>query len=170
MWVWLGPLLGVLVIGCVLAMAAFVRFFSNAADAGGVRVSNNIPHSAFDHLARRKLLQPGETVLAYYDATLNGDGSEIAVVTTERLVYFKEGRTTAFTLADVTNVTHRTEPLLGDIIAAQSDSGETLEVDIAPLNDGALFLIALENAWKKKRPSAAATPSGAPSTAASHVP
>jgi hypothetical protein len=170
MWIWLGPLLGVLVIGCILAMAAFVRFFSHAADASGVRVSNNIPALAYDHLKRRNLLQPDEKVLAYYDATMNGDGSEIAAVTNERLVYFKDGRATAFVLTDVATVTHRTEPLLGDIIEARSDAGDTLEVDIAPLNDGPLFLDALESAWKKKRPTAATTPSSAPSTAASHAP
>jgi len=137
-------------------MFAFVRFCSRAADAGGVRVSNDIPASAYEHLASRKLLLPGEKVLAYYDATLAGDGSEVAMVTVDRLVYFKEGRTTAFALSDITDVRHRTEPLIGDIIEADSESGETMKVEIAPLNDGPVFLSTLETAWKKKRPSAPA--------------
>lgn len=153
MWVWLGPLVGVLAIGCVFAMVSFVRFCGRATDAGGVRVSNDIPASALDHLDKRKVLVPGEKVLAYYDATIGGDGSEVAMVTSERLVYFKEGRTTAFVLVDIADVRHHTEPLIGDVIEVTSDSGEAMKVEIAPLNDGPLFLSTLEAAWKKKRPA-----------------
>jgi hypothetical protein len=161
-WVWLGPLLGVLVLGCVLGMVAFARICGRAADAGGVRVSNDIPAIALERLENHKLITPGEKVLAYYDATIVGDGSEMAMVTAERLVYLKDNRPTAMALADIADVRHHTEPLVGDVIEAQSDSGEAIKIEIAPLNDGPLFLSTLETAWKKKRPPAATPPTHSP--------
>jgi len=163
-WVWLGPLVGVLVLGCFFAMIAFVRFCGRAADAGGVRVSNDIPAIALERLANRKVLGPGEKVLAYYDATIGGNGSEVAIVTDERLVYIKDSRTTALALADIADVRHHTEPLVGDVIEAQADSGQAMKIEVPPLNDGPLFLSTLETAWKKKRPAApaASAPAHAP--------
>jgi hypothetical protein len=158
-WIWLGPLVGVLVVGCFFAMLAFVRFCGRAADAGGVRVSNDIPAVALERLDKRKVLNPGEKVLAYYDATLGGTGSEVAIVTDERLVYLKDGRTTALALADIADVRHHSEPLVGDVIEAQADSGQAIKVEVPPLNDGDVFLSTLQTAWKKKRPAAAARPS-----------
>jgi hypothetical protein len=55
----------------------------------------------------------------------------------------EDGRTTAFALGDVVDVRHHTESLEGDIIEAQTDSGE--EIEIAPLDDGPT----LESARKK---------------------
>jgi hypothetical protein len=151
-WVWLGPLLGVLVIVCILAMVSFVRFVSRSSEASGVRVSNDVPASALERLQKRKLLQPGERLLAYYDATISGDGSELAMVTSERLVYYVDRRTTALALAEIADISHRTQPLVGDVIDATSDSGEAIHVEIAPMNDGPLFLSTLQAAWRTKRP------------------
>jgi hypothetical protein len=162
MWIWLGPLVGVLVVLCVVMMAASLRAWSRSSEAGGVRVSNGIPSSALEHLEQRKLLQPGEKVLAYYDATVSGDASELAMVTSERLVYYVDRRATALALADIADVRHHTEPLIGDVIDAATDSGDAIHVEIAPLNDGPLFLSTLEAAWKKKRPAPVAKPKAAP--------
>jgi hypothetical protein len=156
MWIWLGPLVGVLGIGCILAMVAFVRFWGRASDAGGVRAPNEVPAAALERLEKRKILDPGERIVAYYDATLPGDGSELAMVTTERLVYFNAGRTTALQLGEIADVRHHSEPLIGDVIDVQSDSGETMKVEIAPLNGGDFFLSSLQTAWKRKRVSRAA--------------
>jgi hypothetical protein len=161
MWIWLGPLLGVLVVGCIVAMGLFVRVFSRASEATGVRGANEVPPSALERVEKRKLLAPGEKIVAYYDATVSGDGSEIAMVTTDRLVYFNTGRTTSLSLANIADVRHHSEPLIGDVIEVQSDSGEAMKVEIAPLNGGDFFLSSLETAWKKKRP-AATSGAGAP--------
>jgi hypothetical protein len=155
MWVWLGPLLGVLVVFCLFAMYSAVRYCGRASEASGVRGSNDVPPAALDRLERRHVLLPGETIVAYYDATLGGDGTEVAIVTTQRLVYLNSGRTTALPLADIADIRHHEEPLVGDVIEAQGDSGETIRVEIAPLNGGDFFFSSLDAAWKKKRPAAA---------------
>jgi hypothetical protein len=144
-------LLAVVGIGAVFGMVSIARFCGSAAEAGGVRVSNDIPASALRRLDEKKLLGPGEKVLAYYDATLSGDGSEIAMVTSERLVYLKERRTTALALADIEDVKHHEESLIGEVIDATGDSGEVIHIEVAPMNDGPLFTSTLESAWKKKR-------------------
>jgi hypothetical protein len=159
MWIWLGPLVGVLGIGCLFAMFAYVRFCARAADAGGVRAANEVPAEALARLERDKVLATGETLIAYYDATIAGDGSEVAMVTSDRLVYVNGGRTTALKLVEIADVQHHTESLLGDIIEARDDSGATLRVVVAPLNGGDFFVSSLQDAWKKKRPSAKASAS-----------
>jgi hypothetical protein len=150
-WLWLGPLLGFAGLLSVVAFVSFVRFCGQAAEAGGVLAGNEVPKTALDRLEKKHILLPGEKLISYYDTTISGDASEIALLTSERLVYVKEGRTTAFALGDIADVRHRTEPLTGDIIEAQTDSGDLMKIEIAPLNDGPTFLGALEAARKSKR-------------------
>ncbi|HEY8089088.1 MAG TPA: hypothetical protein VIF09_14615 [Polyangiaceae bacterium] len=157
-WIWLGPLLGVLVVGCLFAMVSFVRFCSRASDASGVRAANEVPARVMDGLEHGGVLGPGETVVVYYDATIAGDGSEVAMVTSERLLYRNAGRTTAMKLAEIADVHHHEEPLTGDVIEATSDSGATMKVEIAPMNGGDFFLRSLRTAWKSKRGDAASAP------------
>jgi hypothetical protein len=153
-WIWLGPLLGVLGVSCLLGMFAFVRFCARANDASGVRASNEVPATALERLERDKVLEPGETIVAYYDATIGGDGSEVAMITSDRLVYRKSGRTTALKLAEIADVRHHQEPLTGDVIEAFADSGAAMKIEIAPMNGGEFFLTTLKTAWKTKRPDA----------------
>jgi hypothetical protein len=135
-------------------MVAFVRFCSRASDASGVRAANEVPARVMDGLEHAGVLAPGETVVVYYDATIAGDGSEVAMVTSERLLYRNAGRTTAMKLAEIADVRHHDEPLTGDVIEATSDSGATMKVEIAPMNGGDFFLRSLRTAWKAKRPDA----------------
>src|SRR3954451_24160955 len=108
-WIWLGPFLGFVGILFLVAMVSLLRFCSRAADAGGVRASNEITTAILDGLEQKKVLLPGEKVLAYYDVTVAGDASDLAMVTSERLVYVKDGRTTAMALADIADVKSRNE-------------------------------------------------------------
>jgi hypothetical protein len=158
MWIWLGPLLGVLVVFCVFAMVSGLRYCARASDASGVRASNEVPASAIARLEKQRVLLPGESIVAYYDGTLGGDGTEVAMVTTERLVSINGARVTALALADVVDVRHHTEPITGDVIEAQGDGGQTIKVEVAPLNGGDFFFSSLDAAWKKKRPAGATPP------------
>ncbi len=139
-------------------MVAFVRFCSRASDASGVRAANEVPARVMDRLEQEKALLPGETLIVYYDATIAGDWSEAAMVTSERLVYHNAGRTTAMRLADIADVRHHEESLTGDVIEVTSDTGAAMKVEIAPMNGGDFFLRSLKTAWKAKRPDAAVGP------------
>ena len=150
-WKWLGPLLGVLGLFAIGTLIAGMHYCGRAMDAGGVHAANDLPASALEGIVERKILRPGEKILSYYDASITGDGSDVAMVTTERLVYLKDGRVTAVALADIVKVDHRTESLTGDVIEAQTASGEIIKIEIAPMNSGPTFLAALELARGSKR-------------------
>lgn len=150
-WIWLGPFLGFVGVVSLVAMVALIKFCNQMGESAGVLASNEIPATVMSSLEKKHLLSPGEKVLVYYDATISGDMSEVAMVTSERLVYVNEGRTTSMNLADISDIKSRNEGLVGDIIEATSDSGELIKVEVAPMNGGPTFLSALESARKTKR-------------------
>jgi hypothetical protein len=115
----------------------------------GVKMANEMDPYALDYLAKHQILNSSERLVCYYDATVSMDGSESAIVTTERLIYHKDGRTTALALTDVTDIQHHYESLVGDVIVATSSSGESMKIEVAPLNGGETFLAALRNVLKQ---------------------
>jgi hypothetical protein len=137
---------GVIVLGIV---ALFAWLLSGP--ESGVKMANEMDQYALDYLERHQLLNTNERLVCYYDVTLSMDGSEAAILTTERLLYHKAGRTTALLLGEVVDVQHHYESLIGDVIVAQTASGEMMKIEIAPLNGGETFLHALNGAWQQAR-------------------
>jgi len=125
---------------------------------GGVKLANEMDDYALQHLEEHKVLNATEKLIAYYDVTISMTGDESAIVTNERVLYHKQGRTTALSLADVTDVQHRYESLIGDVIVVQGASGESMKIEIAPLNGGETFLNALRKAWGQAAPGRQAPP------------
>lgn len=136
---------------CVLLIGGCVAYVIIAPE-GGVRLGNNMEDYALKHLAKNNVLGQGENLLAYYDVTMRMDGSEAAILTDQRVVYFKGGRITAIPLADVTDVKHRQETLTGDVIEVYGTSGQAMVIEIAPLNDGETFWNQLVNITREKSP------------------
>lgn len=116
-------------------------------DAGGTELPYQM--SADDKTNIAPHLGPGEEVRVYYDATISLDGSEFAAVTNQRVMYFGNGSVTAIPVGDVTGVSHREEGLIGDIIDVTGTGGQRLRIEIAPLNDGPLFLDVLRQVTGK---------------------
>lgn len=144
--------IGVALLGGVVA--AFVWLASGP--ESGVKMANEMDQYALDYIERHQLLTPDEKLVCYYDVTLSMDGTEAAILTTQRLLYHKGGRTTALLLAEVADVEHHYESLIGDVIVARTTSGEVMKIEIAPLNGGESFLRALNSAWQQARGAAAA--------------
>jgi hypothetical protein len=63
----------------------------------------------------------------------------------------KDGKSTAVPLQDITDIRHRSEGLIGDVIEIQSQSGVPMKIEIAPLNQGETFLNALRDAWERSK-------------------
>ncbi|MEM9189455.1 MAG: hypothetical protein AAGF12_09785 [Myxococcota bacterium] len=104
---------------------------------GGVRYANTMEAYAIEYLADHRILEPGESVVAYYDATISLDGTEAAVLTNRRVLWHSEVTgTTAIVLEDVTNVRHYSDPVLGIVMDVSSADGRTLHIEIAHLNGG----------------------------------
>ncbi len=114
---------------------------------GGVELPNQM--SSNDHTHADKLLKPGEQIRAYYDATIALNGNEAAMVTDQRVVYVIDGRTTDIALADVTAVDHTKDKLTGDVIDVHGTGGQRMRIEIAPFNDGDLFVQILKEATGK---------------------
>jgi hypothetical protein len=109
---------------------------------------------ALDYLAKNNLLNPGEEILAYYDVTMAMDGTEAAILTKDRVMYHKQGRTTEVRIQEVKDVRHRYESLIGDVIEIEDAAGRILKIEIAPFNQGETFRNALMSAWRAAKPQA----------------
>ncbi|MES2644170.1 MAG: PH domain-containing protein [Myxococcota bacterium] len=131
----------------LVALALSLLACAGMSRESGVCLPNQLDETARGYIRDKQLLQEGEDVRAYYDTTVSLDGSEIALVTDKRIVYHKEGVTTAFALADVTNI-ERSEVALGDAFIVTTRDGQMLQVEIAALNGGDTWERALDGAWK----------------------
>ncbi len=129
--------------------ASLVAFSLACGDgsSGGVEVPNQMSAGDREHAAA--VLKPGESVRAYYDATISLDGTEIAMVTDQRVVYVLDKNVTEIPLADVTDVVHSSDTISGDVIDVKGAGGQRLRVEIAPMNDGQVFLEVLHEATGK---------------------
>lgn len=132
---------------CIIGGAAAI-FWLITSPEGGVRMSNEMEQYALDYIAEHNLLRETEEIIAYFDVTISLNGSEAAILTTERVIYHKGDRTTSIDLKDIGDIEHRYEGIIGDIIEVSGKSGTRLKIEIAPLNQGESFYNALIDAWE----------------------
>ncbi len=111
---------------------------------GGTRYANNMERYALRHIQEHRLLEPGESIVAYNDASLSLDGSQSVIVTDRRLVYHFQGTTSSIALAEIAQIEHVDEGAMGDVIDVFGSGGEHIHIEIAPWNGGPAFLAALE--------------------------
>lgn len=144
-----------LLIGCavvgggMLAVVVGLVVWLASQPESGVKLTNEMDQYALDYLAEHQLLEPGEELLAYYDATLSMDGTEAAILTARRVMYHANGQTFSIPLEEIADVRHRYQGLTGDIIEIESGSGQVMKIEIAPMNSGETFRDVLMSAWKR---------------------
>lgn len=114
----------------------------------GVSLANDMAPYAVTYLEDHQILNDTESLIAYYDVTISMTGREAAILTDQRVIYHKDPQTTSIDLADVVDVHHRRETLIGDIFEIVPDEGLPIIIEIAPLNGGETFKNALERAVK----------------------
>jgi len=153
---------GGMTLAAILGMGACIAFFATGPESG-VKLPHEMDQYALDYLAEHQLLEPGEELRAYYDATVSMDGTEAAILTDRRVMHHSEGATTSIYLTDIVEVDHRQEGLIGDVIEVVGPQGQALRIEIAPLNDGPAFARALQRARDalSSEAATAAEPSGA---------
>jgi hypothetical protein len=142
----------VFVLGVILFLAGCYLLLSGP--AGGVKMSNEMNEYATKYLSDHKILGADEELVAYYDVTIAMDGSEAAILSTKRIIYHKAPGGDAIDLADIADIKHRKETLIGDVIEIYSQSGKSMKIEIAPLNQGETFLSALELGWENAKVAA----------------
>jgi hypothetical protein len=145
----LGGLLGTC--GVVVGLMAVG---ASADHQGGVILGAQVPEPTVQELKARNLLKADEALLAFHDATVRLDMSEVTLVTSSRVVHANGDTATAMQLVDVTKISHHTEGLLGDIIELTGEDGRSMRIEIAPLNGGESCVNILEAAWQKHHPEA----------------
>ncbi len=128
--------------------AACIIWFA-AQPEGGVRAANQMEKYATAHLKEHGLLEAGEKLVVYYDVTFALDGTEAAILTDRRLLYHKDGNTEAIGLAEIESMASWDEGLIGDVIDAVAKDGTHMRIEIAPLNGGRSFIMALESQLKR---------------------
>ncbi|MFW9998467.1 MAG: PH domain-containing protein [Candidatus Odinarchaeota archaeon] len=146
-------LIGCGIVGAVMGLVCLVGFIGfmvwlATSPEGGVTMGNEIETYALEYIAEHNLVRESEDIIAYYDATIALDGSEAAILTTERVIYHKDDRTTWIELKDIEDIQHRNEGLVGDIIEVKGQAGKRLKIEIAPFNQGESFYNALIDAWE----------------------
>ncbi|MBX3197853.1 MAG: hypothetical protein KF894_06885 [Labilithrix sp.] len=149
LWVVLGVvLLGLGTCGGVVGLAVL----GSQMEPGGVMVGSAIPAAKRAALVERGLCGESERLIAFYDGSLSLDLSEVALVTTDRVVFAKDAEVSAIPLASVVSIDHRVEGIIGDVIVVAADDGDRIRIEVAHLNDGVTFLDALEDEARKSRP------------------
>ncbi|MBN2910282.1 hypothetical protein JQC72_12300 [Polycladomyces sp. WAk] len=140
--------LGVAVNGLISGVTSFLEM------EPGVKLANEVDARTLQTLRQRHLLQQGEELIAYYDRSLDMDGSEIALLTSNRLVYDKRGRITSVPLGEIQDITFGQ---YSDIdgkwqrIEVKYRDFHRMKVEFAPLEGGDVFYRALKDVWQAKR-------------------
>ena len=112
---------------------------------GGTRLAPQMEEYATIYLENHNILDPGEKLVAYYDATIALDGSEAVILTKQRLIYHLNGENNIVYLNQINNIKERDDGLAGTAFEIYTTDGNYTEVLIAPLNGADTFKNALEN-------------------------
>ena len=120
-----------------LPLALFLISSCDLENPGGVLTNNQLPASVIEFFDNTDILE-NEEIIAYYDVTIALDNSESAILTNKNLIYYKYGRITRFPLSSIVSV--EAEDCFGLCIVATTRDDRVMEIEIAPLNGGDLFL------------------------------
>ena len=146
---------GLLLIG-ILAVVGIFAWLASGPN-GGVKLRNEMEAYATQYLEKHKVLEPQEEVVAYYDETISMDGTEAAILTNKRVVYHKDGKSQSISIGEISNITHRYESLVGDVIEVTGKTGDVIKIEIAPMNQGETFKNVLMDRWEKSKQPASAS-------------
>ena len=120
-----------------LPLALFLISSCDLENPGGVLTNNQLPASVIEFFDNTDILE-NEEIIAYYDVTIVLDNSESAILTNKNLIYYKYGRVERFPLSSIVSV--EAEECFGLCIVATTRDDRVMEIEIAPLNGGDLFL------------------------------
>jgi len=146
-----------ILIGCGLLGAVFFALivagvvWLATGPEGGVRTSNDMEDYATDYLEKHRILDPSEDLIAYYDHTMTMDGTEAVILTSKRLIYHKRGRNDSINLADIDDINHRNDGIIGDVFEVFATSGKIMKFEIALWNGGETFKNILMRTWQRAK-------------------
>ena len=154
---WILAIVGV-VLFCFCGLPLGFVAWSASLPESGVRAGNQLDSKTKALVQKKAHLVDGEEIVSFYDTTLKVNGSECAVLTNKRVIYWTTDSISDLNVEEIESITHEDVPLEGDVITVTDVSGRLMKIEIAPLNDGITFLRALERLTGKKA-NGKATPS-----------
>ena len=120
-----------------LPLVIFLISSCDLENPGCVQTNNQLPASVIEFFDKTDILE-NEQIIAYYDVTIALDNSESAILTNKNLIYYKYGRVVRFPLNSIVNI--EAEDCFGLCIVASTRDNRVMEIEIAPLCGGDLFL------------------------------
>jgi hypothetical protein len=133
----------------ILISLIYLLFIIGCGDElGGVMLQNEISKETNEYI-NKNILNSSEKLVAYYDVTIMMNNSESATLTDKRVVYHKDDRNSSILYEKIKKIDHKYKSLIGDTILIESVSDDVIKIEIAPLNDGEIFLDLL----KKRTPN-----------------
>jgi hypothetical protein len=142
-WKWIILAIALPIGAAFLGFLGLFIFFLTGPE-GGVRVTSNMEPYALEYLESHQLLEPNETLIAYYDASFKLNGTKAAILTDNRVIYHQPMGTSVIPLTEVERIEHETDGMVGDSIRIFSKSGDIIAIEIDSIDNGSLFLTALE--------------------------
>ena len=120
-----------------LPLVIFLISSCDLENPGCVQTNNQLPASVIEFFDKTDILE-NEQIIAYYDVTIALDNSESAILTNKNLIYYKYGRIVRFPLNSIVNI--EADDCFGLCIVASTRDNRVMEIEIAPLCGGDLFL------------------------------
>ena len=95
-----------------------------------VKSADQMTEREHKHLKQADVLEPGEQLVAYLDATTFGTGEHLQLITDQRVVNHTPVNDTAIPLSDIGTVDTSTRDAANQIYAIESQSGVVIRVKI----------------------------------------
>ena len=133
---------GVVLLG-VICFGGMLVYFATGPE-GGVRVANTMEEYALEYIEENDLIDPDETIHAYYDVTISLDSTECAILTDRRLIYHSHRGNTELSCEDLVFVESEDLGIMGNGITVEDVNGDVIYIEVAALNNGVVFQSALE--------------------------
>lgn len=111
---------------------------------GGVRTGQNMEQYAADYISNRGILEPGETIVLYYDETADMDSTQCVILTDQRLIYHSLGGDTVMQADQVIEVT-QDDVFLGTMITVKDTADQYIWFEVFVGEHEPMFINALED-------------------------
>lgn len=130
----------------------FEGSFSEMMEEPGIKMSNELDQKTLDWMKEKKLLNDSEKLITYYDHWM--DKMVVSILTTERLLFYKNGRVTSIPLAEIKEVKRYKQEDVFDgakeVFVIISQSGERMKIEMMEFEGADLFERELNDARKEK--------------------
>jgi hypothetical protein len=142
----------VVLVGCGGLIAAFglacigIILLLVVLPEGGVKLNNELGNPEREQLSELDI--PIESALAYFDRSTWQNGSDLIVVTSEKVIHFKDGRSSEAQLDQVEALRRSEDPIFGNTLELDLPQARTFKVNAPIWNGGEILMNQIERAWE----------------------